>query len=91
MTVTLLTDVDGSAMLPLTAEILSALSLSTDSSVEMSVKDGQLIVQAPARAKRQQRSRYKLSELLADYDKMPRNEEEDREWLNTPRVGRELL
>ena len=90
MTVTLLTDVDGSAMLPLTAEILSALSLSTDSSVEMSVKDGQLIVQAPARTKRQRRSRYKLSELLADYDKMPRNEEEDREWLNAPRVRREL-
>ena len=86
-----LKQVDGSIMLPLTPDVLSALSLHENSSVEVAVRGCQLIVQAQASTKQQRVPRYKLADLLAEYDQMPRSAEEDREWLNNPPVGRELL
>ena len=88
MTIATLKEVDGSVVLPLTPELLAALSLAADSSVECDVQDGQLIVQAKSNLKL---PRFTLDELLADYDQIPRNEEEDYEWLNSPPVGRELI
>lgn len=92
MTIATLKEVDGSVVLPLTPELLAALSLAADSSVECDVQDGQLIVHAQAQlARPRRRSRYTLDELLAEWDQMPRDEEEDRQWINAPRVGRELI
>ncbi len=85
-----LREVDGVLMLPLSLEAKSRLSLTADSSVQVEVDGTDLIVRT-GKAPRIRRSRYKLSELLADYDKMPRDTEQDHEWLNFPAAGRELL
>ncbi|AYH41795.1 antitoxin [Azoarcus sp. DN11] len=52
--------------------------------VGVSVDDGELIVE-------RQRPRYTLEELLAQCDGSAEESTEDREWLDTEPVGRELL
>ena len=93
MTLATLKEIDGSVVLPLTPELLEALSLGANSSVECDVQDGQLIVHAQSAPLNpwRRRSKYTLDELLADYDQVPRDAEEDRVWLNSPPVGRELI
>ncbi len=90
MPITHLKEVDGVLMVPLSPETQAQLLLTVDSSVQVEVDGSDLIVRT-AGAPSQRRSRYKLSDLLAEYDQMPRDEAEDREWLNFPPVGRELL
>jgi antitoxin ChpS len=93
MTVDLLRNADGSAVLSLTADLLRALSLSNASCAEISVQDGQLILCAeghiPHAARR--RPKYTMEELLAHYDQIPKDPEEEFDWLNSPPVGRELI
>jgi antitoxin ChpS len=84
-----LKEIDGVLMLPVSPEMQAQLSLSADTPVEVAVVDGQMTVE-PVPTRRTI-GRYKLSELLADYDQIPRDADEDYEWLNSPPVGRELI
>ncbi len=93
MTIALLRNADGSAVISLTHEVLRALSLSDASCAEVSVQDGQLIVCAEGHIPRaaHRRPKYTMEELLANYDKIPKDPDEEFEWLNSPPVGRELI
>jgi antitoxin ChpS len=72
-------------MLAIPKPLLEALDLAPDASVGLSIKSGRLVVD-PKR-----RRRYSLEELLAQCKSSSRRTREDREWLTSPAVGRELL
>ena len=77
--------VGGSVMLAIPRPMLDELKLDTDTSVDLSVRDGQLVVD-PKR-----RRHYSLAELLAQCDPKARRTREDREWTSGLPVGRELI
>jgi antitoxin ChpS len=77
--------VGGSVMLAIPKPVLDALDLSPEASVGLSIKGGNLVV-APKK-----RRRYTLDELLAQCKPRARRSREEREWLNSPPVGRELI
>lgn len=77
--------VGGSVMLAIPRPLLDELELAPDASVDLSVRDGQLVVD-PKR-----RRRYSLDELLAKCNPKARRTGEDREWTAEPPVGRELI
>ena len=80
-----LRQVGGSVMLSLPQAFLKQLNLSAKSNVDLSLKNGKLIVEPVSRPK------YTIDELLAqsDYSDCPNNEE--RQWLDAPAAGGELL
>ncbi|MGK8152979.1 antitoxin [Klebsiella variicola] len=63
----------------------AALELSTDSEVGMTIDNGCLIIEP------QKRPHYSLEELLAQCDPHAEMSEEDREWIDAPAVGKEIL
>jgi antitoxin ChpS len=77
--------VGGSVMLAVPPAVLDMLQLRAGATVALVVDSGRLIVEP------QPRRRYTLDELLAQCDPMAEPTEEDREWLDAPPVGRELL
>ena len=77
--------VGGSVMLALPPAVLDMVDLAPGQQVAVSVDDGRIIVEAP------RRPRYRLAELLARCDRNAPPPEEDREWLDSPLVGEELL
>jgi antitoxin ChpS len=77
--------VGGSVMLAIPRPVLDELGLGPDASVDLVVRDGQLVVD-PKR-----RRRYSLDALLAECNPKARRTREDREWTGGPPVGRELL
>lgn len=77
--------VGGSVMLAVPPAVLKTLGLSTDSEVGMTIENGCLIIEP------QKRPRYSLDELLAQCDPHAEISEEDREWIDAPAVGKELL
>lgn len=85
MHVTNLRKVGGSVMLAVPPALLDLLHLKAGASVGVAVDGGRLVVEASPRP------RYSLAELLAvsDYPEQPAPE--DREWLDAPAVGKELL
>lgn len=84
MYTTKLRKVGGSVMLAVPPALLDALGLAADKTVGLDVKDGDLIVK-PARP------RYTLDELLDQCDPDAPFSEEDRVFLDSPPVGRELI
>jgi antitoxin ChpS len=82
---TTLRKVGGSVMLSVPPALLDVLSLSAGAEVGLTVVDGQLVVK-PVRKKK-----YTLAELLAESDYSTPPSPEEREWLDAPPVGRELL
>jgi antitoxin ChpS len=74
--------VGGSIMLPVPPAILDLASLQAGSMVEMSINSGVLEIK-PARP------RYTMDELLATSDYS--GDVADREWLDAPASGGELL
>jgi antitoxin ChpS len=84
MPTTTLRKVGGSVMMTVPPALLEQLQLKPGATVSVEIDEGRLIVQ-PAR------SRYTLEELLAQCvgDQTPTAEE--REWLDSPPVGRELI
>jgi antitoxin ChpS len=78
--------VGGSVMLAIPPSLLDALDLAPGAQVDLSVKAGRLVVEP-----KQQRRRYTLKELLAQCDPKAPRPREDREWITTPPIGRELL
>jgi len=77
--------VGGSVMLAVPPAILEMLHLEAGNSVGLAVDGDRLVVQAKKRPK------YTLEELLAQCDYSQPMTDEEREWLDAPAVGRELL
>ncbi len=85
MHITNLRKVGGSVMLAVPPALLDLLHLKAGASVGVAVDAGRLVVEASPRP------RYTLAELLAasDYSEGPSHE--DREWLDAPAIGKEIL
>lgn len=77
--------VGGSVMLAVPPAILETLDLSVGSPVGVHVENGCLVVDPSIRP------RYSLTELLAASDYPQPQLAEDREWVDAPNVGREIL
>jgi len=79
-------EVDGSLMLVLPESIIERLHLTPASEVEVTLADEKILVH------KRPRRRYSLDELIAMSDPLAFEQtDEDREWLNSPPVGRELI
>ncbi len=76
--------VGGSLMVAIPPAILDHFHLDAGSSMAIEVEEDHVVL-------RPQRKRYTVEELLSQCDfTIPLNAE-DREWIDTPAVGRELL
>ena len=85
MHTTNLRKVGGSIMLAVPPALLNLLRLKAGATVAVDVENGRLIVEP------QQRPRYTLEDLLAASDYSQLLPPEEREWVDAPAVGRELL
>lgn len=84
MSTTNLRRVGGSIMMALPRALLDQLHLRAGSPVEIEVDQGRLIVESA-------KPKYSLEELLAQCDTTAEMSADEREWLNSEPVGRELL
>jgi antitoxin ChpS len=93
MHTTNLRKVGGSVMLAVPPALLNILQLEPGARVGIVVESGRLVVQP------RKRPRYMLNELLAQCNptarrskqRSKRRSKEDKEWLNSKPVGRELI
>lgn len=85
MHTTSLRKVGGSVMLAVPPALLNVLHLSPGSSVAMAVEDGRLIIDPKPKP------HYTLAELLANSDYSQPLTIEEREWIDAPARGGELL
>jgi antitoxin ChpS len=89
MHTTNLRKVGGSVMLAVPPALLNILQLHPGAKVGVAVESGRLIVEA------RPRPRYTLAELLAQCNPKARRSKQsskrEGEWLNSKRVGRELI
>lgn len=85
MHITNLRKVGGSVMLAVPPAILDLLQLQAGATVGMAVDDGRLVVEPNPRP------RYTLAELLAASDYSQPQPLEEREWIDAPAVGDELI
>jgi len=85
MHTTNLRKVGGSIMLAVPPALLNLLRLKAGATVAVDVENGRLIIEP------QQRPRYTLEDLLAASDYSQPQPPEEREWVDVPAVGRELL
>lgn len=77
--------VGGSVMLAVPPALLDVLRLGPGAQVGVSIESGRLVVE-PRR-----RPRYTLDELLAQCKPRKARTKQEREWLDAPRVGAEIL
>ena len=84
MQTTTLRKVGGSVMMTVPPAMLEQLNLAAGATVGLDVEAGRLIVQ-PSKPK------YTLEELLGQCNGPQELTDEDREWLNSPPVGREII
>ena len=77
--------VGGSVMLTLPPALLDLVELSAGQQVAVSVEQGRIVVEPRSRR------RYTLGELLSRCDPKAPLSDEDREWLESPPTGAELL
>jgi antitoxin ChpS len=85
MYTTNLRKVGGSVMLAVPPAILEQLELKAGSAVSLAV-DGERLILEPRK-----KPRYTMDELLAASDYSQPMSAEDREWIDAPPVGRELI
>jgi antitoxin ChpS len=85
MHITNLRKVGGSVMLAVPPALLDLLHLKVGAPVGVVVDGGRLVVEASPRP------RYTMAELLAASDYSDGVSPEDREWLDAPAVGKEIL
>ena len=85
MYITNLRQVGGSVMLAVPPAFLDQLHLQVGATVGMVVADGRLVVDPKPRP------RYTLAELLAASDYSQPQPAEEREWIDVPAVGDELI
>jgi antitoxin ChpS len=84
-TTTILHKIGESVMIVVPPAILEVLHLRPGAKVSLRVQNGRLI------AEPQQWPRYTLDELLAQCDPKARRSKQDREWLASKSVDRELI
>ncbi len=85
MHTTNLRKVGGSVMLAVPPAFLDQLHLQVGATVGLAVDHGRLVVEPKTRP------RYTLAELLAASDYSQPQPTEEREWIDAPAVGGELL
>ena len=85
MHITNLRKVGGSVMLAVPPALLDVLRLSAGSKVGIAVDNGRLVVEPSTRP------RYTMTELLAASDYSKPQSAEEREWVDAPAVGGELI
>lgn len=85
MHTTNLRKVGGSVMLVVPPVLLNLLDLKAGTTVGVDVENGRLVVEAKPRP------RYTVAELLAESDYSQPLTAEEREWVDSPAVGGELL
>lgn len=85
MHTTNLRKVGGSVMLAVPPAILDVLHLNVGAKVGLAVESGRLVVEA------QPKPRYTMAELLAASDYSQPQPPEEREWVDAPAVGGELI
>jgi len=85
MYTTNLRKVGGSVMLPVPPAFLDQLHLQAGATVGLAISDGRLIIEPTLR------SRYTMAELLAASDYSQPQPPEEREWVDAPAAGRELI
>jgi antitoxin ChpS len=85
MHTTNLRKVGGSVMLAVPPALLDVLQLSAGAKVGLTVNKGKLIIDPLPRA------RYTMAELLAASDYTQPQSPEEREWIDAPATGGELL
>ena len=85
MHTTNLRKVGGSIMLAVPPAILDLLHLRAGATVGLAVDHGRLVIEPTPKP------HYSLDELLAQCDVSAETSEEDRAWLESKPVGRELL
>jgi len=85
MHTTNLRKVGGSVMLAVPPAFLDQLNLKVGATVGVLVADGRLVVDPKPRM------RYTLAELLATSDYSQEQPSEEREWVDAPTVGGELI
>jgi antitoxin ChpS len=77
--------VGGSVMLSVPPSILELLDLQAGNTVGITIDRGRLVIEP------QPRPRYTLTELLAASDYSKAQPAEEREWVDAPAVGREII
>ncbi|BEI35644.1 MULTISPECIES: AbrB/MazE/SpoVT family DNA-binding domain-containing protein [unclassified Polynucleobacter] len=77
--------VGGSVMLAVSPVFLKELQITCGSTVDVALKDGQLVVRPIAKRK------YELADLLAQCDPKAKMPSEDRQWLDSAPIGNEIL
>lgn len=77
--------VGGSIMLAVPPALLDALDLSVGTKVDIGVEDGHIVVH------KRLKPSYTLKELLDQCEETLPIDDEDRQWLDSKPVGRELL
>lgn len=85
MHTTKLRKVGGSLMLAVPPALLDLLDLRAGATVGVAIDDGRLVVEP------RPRRRYTLDELLAECAAEAEPAGDEREWLDAPPVGNELL
>ena len=85
MHTTNLRKVGGSIMLAVPPAILELLHLHAGATVGLAIDHGRLVIEPTLRP------RYSLDELLAQCDESIEISDEERAWLDSKPVGRELL
>ena len=85
MHTTNLRKVGGSVMLAVPPALLDVLHLTAGAKVGLAVDNGRLVIEPKARP------RYTMAELLAASDYSQPQPAEEREWVDAPAVGGELI
>lgn len=85
-TATILETEDG-PVLSLSPDAVETLGLKQGTALEVSVEGSSVLL----RPSQRQRSKYTIEELLAQCNYSLPMDEEERQWLDAPRVGRELI
>lgn len=85
MAVSTLRNVGGSVMMAIPKPLLETLGLAANAKLDVTIEDGKLVAVPKARPK------YTLEELLAQCDLDAPLTSEDREWMDAPPVGQEIL
>ena len=85
MLTTKLRKVGGSVMMTVPPAVLDMLRLQADATVSLAVEGERLIVELP------RKPHYALDELLSQCDSSVPLPQEDRDWLDSAPIGRELL
>jgi antitoxin ChpS len=77
--------VGGSVMLAIPKPMLDALDLAPETSVDLSIKGGRLVIDP------KKKRRYSLDELLRQCKRSARRSTAERDWVTGRAVGRELI